>query len=138
MTKYDIQKQMTAPFALWREPNVKAWKRKDGGGKKRRMGRRSQTTTPPSPHTTSKIRYHRDNSNDTNKGCLRSLVIATCAHPSAITFLAYWYACYISHLFLFRSFQFLNIYFIFKFDSWSFNYFKSMKSNFILPCRALI
>jgi hypothetical protein len=89
MTKYDIQKQMTAPFALWREPNVKAWKRKDGGGKKRRMGRRSQTTTPPSPHTTSEIRYHRDNSNDTNKGCLRSLVIATCAHPSAITFLAY-------------------------------------------------
>jgi hypothetical protein len=89
-------------------------------------------------HTTSKIRYHRDNSNDTNKGCLRSLVIATCAHPSAITFLAYWYACYISHLFIFRSFQFLNIYFIFKFDSWSFNYFKSMKSNFILPCRALI
>ena len=89
MTKYDIQKQMRAHFALWREPNVKAWKRKDGGGKKRRMGRLSQTTTPPSPHTTSKIRYHRDNSNDTNKGCLRSLVIATCAHPSAITFLAY-------------------------------------------------
>ena len=89
MTKYDIKKQMTAHFAPWREPNVKAWERKDGRGKKRKMGHQSQTTTPPSPHTTSGIRYHRDNSNDIKKGCLCSLVVATCARPSAITFIAY-------------------------------------------------